>query len=146
MKEILIRELSIEDLKSDSGFFKALTELAPVNLSDEAAQEIYFHRQHVGVRTVVAIIEEEVVGTASMLLEYKFIHKGSVVAHIEDVAVQYDFQKMGIGKLLTQELLKIAQSIGCYKAVLHCDPDKVAFYEKNGFFSINGMRIDFGEK
>jgi glucosamine-phosphate N-acetyltransferase len=146
MKDIIVRDLALEDLTEDSGFYKSLKELASVDIPLDKARDIYFNRMHAGVRTLVAIIDEQIVGTASLVLEYKFIHKGSIIGHIEDVSIDYDYQKMGIGKMLVQELLQIAKDSGCYKAVLHCDEDKVAFYQKLGFYRIDGMRIDLGEQ
>ncbi len=144
MKDIIIRELLISDLTNESGFFSSLSELAPVSIDLDKAKKVFYNRQHAGVRTIVAVIDDEIVGTASVVIEPKFIHNGKLVGHIEDVAVTYDFQKLGIGKKLMDEIVKIAKENGCYKLVLHCDEDKVAFYKKIGFYRIDGMRLDIG--
>jgi len=96
-----------------------------------------------GIRGYVAIVDGRVVGSASLLVEEKFIHDGGLSSHIEDVAVHKDFQKQGIGAELVRFLVQEARRLGCYKVILNCREGNVPFYEKTGFHRHDvGMRID----
>lgn len=86
-----------------------------------------------GIVTVVAVRSDDVIGTASLLCERKFLHKGGLAGHIEDVAVHPDHQKKGVGKSLVLHLLERARERGCYKVVLDCKPALDTFYERCGF-------------
>ena len=72
-----------------------------------------------------------------------FIHAGGWVGHIEDVAVHRDHQKKGIGAALIRHAVDEARKLGCYKVILSCFEDRVAFYEGLGFRPHDvGLRID----
>ena len=84
------------------------------------------------------------IGQASMILDDKPTAK--TAALIEDVIVDKEHRKQGVGKQLIGYLLEYAQCERCYKAVLQCNDDNVEFYEKCGFHKHeNGMRIDLEE-
>lgn len=143
MSGIEIRDLDLEDL-SKPDFFKALSALSPVGIDTSVAADVYYQRQHAGIRTLVAVSDGVVLGTASIIIERKFIRAGRHVGHIEDVAVAEAYQKFGLGKMLIKALLKIAKEAGCYKIVLDCDSDVVSFYEQFGFRKYEHcMRLDF---
>src|ERR1700682_3266076 len=92
---VAVRELYGFDLSQE--FLDTLSSLAEVKLSLDRAKQIFRDRLRKGVRTYVARIDDRIVGTASLLIEEKFIHDGSKAGHIEDVAVHRDYQKQGIG-------------------------------------------------
>lgn len=139
--EMTIRLMNATDLKR--GFLAALSALKPANLTEEQAVEIFRCRMRWRVRTYVALINDRVVGTASLLIEPKFIHDGGVVGHIEDVAVHSDTQHHGLGAALVNHLLEVCRQAGCYKVILDCDEDVIPFYEKLGFHQWErAMRID----
>ncbi len=78
-----------------------------------------------------------------MLIEQKFIHKGGIVGHIEDVVVKKEFEGQGIGMKLVLSLLDIAKKRQCYKTILNCEDSLIPFYEKIGFrHKSNEMRFD----
>jgi glucosamine-phosphate N-acetyltransferase len=148
MEEIKIRSLTIEDLKGETGrsFYETLSALAESPIDDNKAEDTYYVRNHTGLITLVAVLngkEEVIVGTASILIEPKFIHGYSKVAHLEDVAVAKDYQLTGIGRMLIEKAIEIAKGAGCYKIILDCSDDKTGFYEKLGFIKYNnGMRLN----
>jgi glucosamine-phosphate N-acetyltransferase len=105
--------------------------------------EVFRERLRRGIRGYVACLDGRVVGSASLLVEEKFIHGGGLSSHIEDVAVHRDFQKQGIGAELVRFLVEEARRLGCYKVILNCREENVPFYEKTGFRRHDvGMRID----
>lgn len=74
----------------------------------------------------------KVIGSATILLEDKFIHACGRVAHIEDVVISKEARGGGLGKQLVEYLLEFAKMCGCYKTILDCDAKNVAFYQKCG--------------
>ena len=91
----------------------------------------------------VAIDDNKIVGSTTLLIEQKFIHEGGLVGHIEDVVVRKDYEGKGVGMKLIRSLLDCAKEKNCYKTILDCKDDVKAFYEKIGFHEeSNGMRYD----
>ena len=84
-----IRELKEEDFSN--GFFETLSNLAEVgkirndlNLAKEILKRIDSDRNY---RIIIAQDKQnrQVIGTATLLIEQKFIHNGGKAGHIEDV-------------------------------------------------------------
>lgn len=140
--EPVIREIIGPDLAH--GFLESLAALAEVNLSFEEAAEVLRARMRAGTRTYVACVGDHVVGTASLVVEQKFIHKGGKIGHIEDVAVHPEYRHLRVGSALVRHAIEQARKIGCYKVILSCYERLVPFYEHLGFRKHDlGMRIDF---
>ena len=93
--DLTIREMTSADL--GPRFLETLAGLSEVGLSVREAEEVARHRLGHGIRTYVALCRGQIVGTASLLLEGKFLHRGGLVGHIEDVAVHRDFRLRGTG-------------------------------------------------
>lgn len=81
----------------------------------------------------VAKLANVIVGTATLLIEPKFIHNLSSVGHIEDVVVDPIHQSKGIGKQLLTKCLEKCASHSCYKIILDCNSKNITFYQKCGF-------------
>src|SRR5947207_3011814 len=115
--DLIIDELCAADLKK--GFLDALASLADAAMTYDEALAVFQARLRAGQRTYVAKIEDRVVGTATLLIERKFIHHGGLVGHIEDVAVHKDYQRQGIGTSLVKHITEEARKLGCYKVILN---------------------------
>ncbi len=138
---VVIRESTAADL--DQGLLETLANLAEVDLILDAAREIFRARLRTGARTFVALIDDRIVGTLSLLIEHKFIHGGGKVAHIEDVVAHPAFQNQGIASGLVRHAIAEARKLGCYKVILNCFDQVAPFYERLGFRRYNiGMRLD----
>ena len=143
MSNITIRELQIEDLWN--GFLTTLDSLRQAsNIEKNTANETYNKiKSNPNHMIVVALIDQKVVGAATLLLEPKFIHSGGVVGHIEDVVVDKNYQGKKIGEKIILYLLEIAKTKGCYKTILDCLDEVKPFYEKIGFkHNANALRFD----
>ena len=68
-----------------------------------------------------------------MFIEPKFIHDASSVAHIEDLVVDSEYRRFGIGKTLVRKAIEIAKLAKSYKIILDCDSKNVPFYNNLGF-------------
>ncbi len=138
---LIIRDLDQADFAR--GFLETLAHLASVDLEPEEAIAIWQQRSAAGIRSIVAELDGVIVGTASLIVEKKFIHRGGLVGHIEDVAVRSDQAGHGIGSALLQHLTELAASLHCYKVILNCLDSLTPFYGRAGFRRHDsGMRRD----
>jgi len=138
---VTVREMYGFDLSQD--LLDTLTSLAEVHLTLDEAKQIFRERLRKGIQTFVARIDDRIVGTASLIIEEKFIHEGGRSGHIEDVAVHQDFQKHGVGAAMVRYVVEQARAAKCYKVILNCSEGTSAFYEKLGFRRHDiGMRLD----
>ena len=141
--EIIVRELKKEDLWN--GFLTSLDSLRMASDIDKNVAESVFSKIESNPYHIIAVAEFEgrVVGATTLLIEPKFIHKGGLVGHIEDVVVDKNYQGKKIGEKIMRYLLEVAQKNGCYKTILDCTDDVKKFYEKLGFkHTANEMRYD----
>ncbi len=143
MSDPIIRELRKEDLWN--GFLTTLDSLRQAsdidrNKADEIFEKINSNPDHI---VVIAEVDGKIVGTTTLLIEPKFIHKGGLVGHIEDVVVDKNFQGQKIGEKIMKYLLEFAKNRGCYKTILDSTDDVKPFYEKLGFkYIANELRFD----
>jgi glucosamine-phosphate N-acetyltransferase len=143
MSNITIRKLQKEDLLN--GFLQTLDSLRKtsdidMNTAKKIFDKINSNPDHV---VAVAIMEGKIVGSTTLLIETKFIHNGGKVGHIEDVVVDKEHQRNGIGEKIITYLLRYAKEQGCYKTILDCADDVKPFYEKLGFkHNANALRFD----
>ena len=143
MSDIIIRKLQKDDLWE--GFLITLDSLRQASNIDKKTAEKIFDKinsnpDHI---VAVAVIEGKIVGSTTLLIETKFIHNGGRVGHIEDVVVDKEYQRKGIGEKIITYLLRYAKDQGCYKTILDCVDDVKPFYEKLGFkHNANALRFD----
>ena len=143
MSNITIRKLQKEDLMS--GFLLTLDSLRQASNIDKKTAEKIFDKINSNPDHIiaVAIIEGKIVGSTTLLIETKFIHNGGRVGHIEDVVVDKEYQRKGIGEKIVMYLLRYAKDQGCYKTILDCGDEVKPFYEKLGFkHNANALRFD----
>jgi len=143
MSDITIRKLQKDDLWN--GFLLTLDSLRQASNIDKKTAEKIFDKinsnpDHI---VAVAVIEGKIVGSTTLLIETKFIHNGGKIGHIEDVVVDKEYQRKGIGEKIITYLLRYAKDQGCYKTILDCVDDVKPFYEKLGFkHNANALRFD----
>jgi len=143
MSELIIREIIESDL--ENGFLESLDNLRQSsNLEPNSARnipkKILDDENHI---IHVAEMNGMIVGSTTLLIEQKFIHKGGLVGHIEDVVVKKEFEGQGIGMKLVKSLLDVAKQKNCYKTILNCKDNLRPFYTEIGFKqTTNEMRFD----
>ena len=143
MNNVLIREIQESDL--EKGFLNCLDNLRIASdLENNAARNILRQILDDSNHIIhVAELDDKIVGSTTLLIEQKFIHKGGLVGHIEDVVVSKGFERKEIGRKIVESLLDVAKDRGCYKTILDCKDDVKEFYEKIGFkHESNCMRFD----
>ena len=100
--------------------------------------EVIFERMehYPNYKLYVAIHEDIIVGTFSLLIMDNLGHMGAPSAIIEDVVVDPVLQRRGIGKTMMKYALEIAGKKGCYKAMVSSNLKRQKahiFYESLGF-------------
>jgi len=143
MSEIEIREIEEGDL--ERGFLESLDFLRKAsNIDKNKAKEILKKiKQNPNHVIHVAVDDNKIIGSTTLLIEQKFIHDGGLVGHIEDVVVRKDYEGKGVGIKLVTSMLECAKEKNCYKTVLDCKDDVKQFYERIGFNrESDGMRYD----
>ncbi len=143
MTEPIIRELKKGDLWN--GFLTSLDSLRQASRIDRSRADQVFEKISSNEDHVIAVAEVQgrIVGSATLLIEQKFIHDGGLAGHIEDVVVDKRFQGQKIGGKIIEFLLERSKNRGCYKTVLDCTDDVRPFYEKLGFkATASEMRFD----
>ena len=143
MNEPTIRELEEEDLWN--GFLESLDSLRHASGIKRSKAKETFEKINANPDHIIAVAEigGRIVGSATLLIEPKFIHDGGLVGHIEDVVTDKKFQGQKVGKKIMNYLIEIAKNRGCYKTILDCTDDVKPFYEKLGFRQVgNELRLD----
>jgi glucosamine-phosphate N-acetyltransferase len=143
--QIHVKELENDDLTNS--FFDTLANLTEIGkdvYNREFSQEIFKKiRKSANIKIFVAIMDNDIVGSISAIIEQKFIHNGGKICHIEDVVTRKGFEKLGIGSILVKKVLELATLEKCYKVILNCSEYNLKFYEKLGFYKHDiGMRYN----
>ena len=87
-------------------------------------------------RLVVAMCDDRVVGSFTLLIMDNLGHQGAPSGVIEDVVVDPHYQGQGIGRAMMQHALRLCGEKGCYKVALSSNLARErahAFYESLGF-------------
>ena len=123
----------LEKADYDKNYLELLKQLTIVGDVSREKYEVAFDKM--GAEVWVVEFEEKIIASVSLLLEQKVIHECGIVGHLEDVVVDRDYRKYGLGKFIIERIIKIARERGCYKLIGDCKSELLGFYEKNGFES-----------
>lgn len=94
--------------------------------------------QQTNVHSLIAIIDEKIVGYGSIIIEIKI--RGGKMGHIEDIISHPNYKKKGIGKSIVDALFEVAKANCCYKVALQCKEHNFEFYEKCNY-EISGVAM-----
>ena len=126
-----IRKLKKEDFME---YIELMKEFRPIEvcITKEIFDDVYkkiFNRGKI----FVMILDRKIVGSMTLLEEYKFVNNLSKYIHIEDVIVKREFRGRGIGTKLLNYVKKYSEDCNFFKIILNCDLKICNFYEKSGF-------------
>lgn len=134
MAQVILRPLTVDDY--DFGYMELLSELTEVGNIQQYEFQDQFSRMMATDAYRIIVLEDvftgKVIGTATLLIEMKFIHGCGKVGHVEDVVVSNEHRGKQYGLKLVQHLIDLAGKEGCYKVMLDCAETNVKFYEKSG--------------
>tara|TARA_B110000037_G_C16868783_1_gene403184 strand:+ start:286 stop:714 length:429 start_codon:yes stop_codon:yes gene_type:complete len=131
--------MSIENIKSHierkTEIFYLLSQLTDAPEINNEKFKKFLSKLNNNHQIFVYIKDDNIVGMITILIETKLIHNGSSVAHIEDLVVDKNYQKLGIAKkLIDFSVNYINNSINkCYKIILDCKKELIPFYNKFEF-------------
>lgn len=120
-----------------NGFLDLLGQLTVVNQENITFEDFAQQLENTNNKILVIKFDGQIVGTGSILIEYKFVRGLRQVGHIEDVVIDWNHRKAGLGKLLINKLVEIGKENKCYKIILSCSAENKSFYEKCGFINKN---------
>lgn len=134
---LLLRPLCPADL--NRGFFKVLSQLTKAgDVTPELFIKTFDHMKRTGDYYITVVEDtnlEQIVATATLILEHKFIHSCATRGRIEEVVVSDECRGKQLGKLLVSAMTLLCKKLDCYKITLECLPKNVAFYEKFSYSS-----------
>ncbi len=135
---IEIRKLNKNDFHK--GYLDVLCELSDtITIKTEELFKSVFEKVELNKNHYIYVLEDmvsgNIIGSATLLIEPKFIHNGKNVGHIEDVVVSKKAQSKGLGKSLIMYLTTFMNEMNCYKFILDCSENVQTFYSKCGYNS-----------
>ncbi|XP_005986542.1 glucosamine 6-phosphate N-acetyltransferase isoform X2 [Latimeria chalumnae] len=134
---LVLRPLCTADL--NRGFFKVLSQLTKAgDVAPEQFIKKFEHMKEAGDYYAVVVEDTtlgQIVATATLIIEHKFIHSCAKRGRIEEVVVSDECRGKQLGKLLMSTLTLLSKKLDCYKITLECLPKNVAFYQKFGYLA-----------
>ena len=125
-----IRELETTDY--ELGYLNVLSDLTKVGTISKTEwlnqYRIISSNPFIQIWVIHDTVDNQIVGTATLLIEPKFIHNCGLVGHIEDVVLKKSTQGTGLGKQIVTFLAEKAKLRGCYKVILDCTKETIGFY------------------
>lgn len=147
---LIVRPLCPADY--DKGFVKLLGQLTKVgNVSRDQFLRCYTTMKACPNTYFVTVIEDtstnQIVGSATLVVEQKFIHECALRGRVEDVVVSSNYRGKQLGKLIIVTVTLLAQHLSCYKITLDCKDNMIPFYTRLGYMlepgNSNHMQIRF---
>ena len=115
-------------------FFKVLGQLTETGVvSPEQFMKSFEHMKKSGdyyVTVVEDVTLGQIVATATLIIEHKFIHSCAKRGRVEDVVVSDKCRRKQLGKLLLSTLTLLSKKLSYYKITLDCLPQNAGFYKK----------------
>ena len=127
---MIIREFKPDDIHN--GLLETYKEVWSITeITQETLNKFLSNDNH------MFVVEDDgqIIGFATLHLQQKLIRNGGISGLIEDVVVREKYRGQNIGSKLIESLINKSKELGCYKVILSCFPERVSFYERNGFFN-----------
>ena len=127
---MIIREFKPDDIHN--GLLETYKEVWSITeITQETLNKFLSNDNH------MFVVEDDgqIIGSATLHLQQKLIRNGGISGLIEDVVVREKYRNQNIGSKLIESLIHKSKELGCYKVILSCFPERVSFYERNGFFN-----------
>ena len=128
MNSYIIRKLNVSDYEK---YLNLINQFRSTIFTLEEYKETL---SKIEKNSTIWVIDDnnELIGTTTIIYEYKFIRNIVKLAHIEDVCIDKNYRNKGIGKLLINFVVNEANKENCYKIILDCDENLENFYKKSG--------------
>jgi glucosamine-phosphate N-acetyltransferase len=131
-----LRSLAISDY--DHGYIELLGQLTECGtITYEGFKQRFNQLKQCSNTYYILVLEDmnkQIIGTATLVCERKFIRQLGVRGRIEDVVVHDKYRGQQLGKLLIDLLTIFArEKCDCYKISLECKDHLVGFYKQFGY-------------
>lgn len=122
------------ELSDKNNYLNMMNNFRPTKLdmTDDEYEDI-FNRIIKNGTIIVAEMNEQLIGSITVLIEQKFIHNSSKYAHIEDVFVCQHIRNKKVGTTLVEKSIDFCKQQGIMKISLNCAQDLSKFYSISGF-------------
>jgi len=127
------RRINVDDFKIYKNLLKQLT------IVNDFSREDFnnYLKETKYKKTFMMVIDNNIVGTGSIIIERKISRDFKNVGHIEDIVIDKKYRGKGYGKELILYLINFCKENNCYKIILNCEEKNKKFYEKSGFINKN---------
>lgn len=160
MENLKFEELTLKDITRE--YLDILAQLSPQkdlsHVSIEDAKKAHIRNKHGGRINYIlkrytptsghhfSLINEEIIGAASIIFDHRILSWPKCAAHVEDVCIRKDLHGFGYGRILMDHIKEAARAKNAYKLILSCAEYNIKFYKKCGYMqSCATMRKDFDE-
>ncbi len=145
--DVDIREAKEQDLPAIMDLYKQFDASDGEQLSIEEARQTFKKlNAYPDCKLYVAVKDEQIVGTFVLLIMDSLAHRGKPAGIVEDVVVDEQWRRKGIGKLMMQFAMDQCKRTGCSKLALSSNMQRTAahqFYESLGFQKFGySFRVD----
>lgn len=121
-------------MKSDLiHIFELLQQISSFFPDDDHYSECYENFITNNCYGIVAEHDGHVIGFGSIAFVPRI--RGGVTGYIEDISVNSEFKRKGIGSMIVCELIRYAKNYGCYKVSLESKEINLDFYKSLGFIN-----------
>ena len=128
---MLIRQLKKSDFEEYVALVDGFRSIG-TNVSKGQFEEVYNNIFKNSIIYVV-ILNNEIIGSATLVIEHKFIHGLAKYGHIEDVIIKKEYRRGGYGRCLIKHIVGYCRTNSFYKITLSCAKELIPFYERNNF-------------
>lgn len=136
----IIRKIQKDDYyKNHLELYKQLTTY-DFKLINKIEYDKFIDNLNTNHQIFVIIDNNKVIASGTILIENKLIRNLCKLAHIEDIVIDINYRKFGLGKKLINYIKDYAKNENCYKITLDCNDNNILFYEKCGFIK-NGNQM-----
>lgn len=89
--------------------------------------------KNINIIVIENLDKKQIIGSGTIYIIEKLHNNINKIGYIEDIVIEKNHRKIGLGSKIVNELIKIGFKSLCYKIILKCNSENIIFYEKNGF-------------
>ena len=122
-----------------NGYLSLLSQLTRVGDYPREKFEAHFDRMRALPGVYYTVVVEDVdggrrvVGTATLVMELKFIRGAVTRGRLEELVVDSEYRNLHLGSYLLELVTELCRGLGAYKMTLDCKPEVEGFYSKYGY-------------
>jgi ribosomal protein S18 acetylase RimI-like enzyme len=134
------------DLKGIIELYKQLNDSNSAFFNTDTANEIWNKIETNNIKYYLAKDNGKIIGSLYICIIPNLTFNGKSIGYIENVIIDKNYRRKGIGKKLMETAISYAKENNCYKVVLQSETkrtDAHKFYEKTGFNGKSKRAFDY---